>query len=399
MQLSSEHLAAINKYTDAYRIDREKLISYLEKHKTIKLEVFSYCSRVSKRSFDSRGFCSFLKDDTFSPISRETFIRRIPFYFYQAQFLGDKRTGLSKIFPVSKKGMSKDDFEGFFSDLEWVFYDLKISLDIIYNYICDQFSNPPRSNQNEKLSVVLASSAFGNGGLTGRDAFPMWVHYLKLCQELGWTDYTPKRFISAYNYALEASGLEPILYRPLRDYVTYYTRVDDIYVFRGNFPCDPNGVPIMQWTTIRVQNPTTIEFIGQKSCYGELRIGLGPKTVIHVREWYSDAEDDEVFFQYEEEEDDGATTSADVEDEPLMWRQIYAGPLTMEFNNLALKEARLEHKFTQADVATAIGTSVRTYQKWECGETIPDGSNLLRLMNWLNIADPQSLIIYNDYPD
>lgn len=35
----------------------------------------------------------------------------------------------------------------------------------------------------------------------------------------------------------------------------------------------------------------------------------------------------------------------------------------------------------------------RTYQKWENGETIPDGYNLLKLMNWLNLSDPLSLII------
>ena len=71
----------------------------------------------------------------------------------------------------------------------------------------------------------------------------------------------------------------------------------------------------------------------------------------------------------------------------------------MEFNHTALKQARIDHKLTQADVAYAIGTSVRTYQKWESGETTPDGHNLLRLMNWLNISDPQDLITYEDYPD
>ena len=54
---------------------------------------------------------------------------------------------------------------------------------------------------------------------------------------------------------------------------------------------------------------------------------------------------------------------------------------------------------TQNDVAEAIGTSVRTYQKWEGGDTTPDGHNLLRLMNWLEITDVQSLIIYRDCPD
>ena len=82
-----------------------------------------------------------------------------------------------------------------------------------------------------------------------------------------------------------------------------------------------------------------------------------------------------------------------------MWRQIYAGPQTMFFNHEALRNFRTEQKMTQAEVAAAIDTSVRTYQKWESGVTTPDGHNLLRLMCWLNITDVQDLIIYKDYPD
>ncbi len=391
MILSSEQLAVVRKYTDAYRIDQDKLVAYLQKHRTIKLEVFSYCSKVSKRSMGSRGYSVFLNESTYSTVDRDTFMRRIPFYFFQVPFGGDTRTGLSKVFPSDrKKTMTAEDYEAFYTDLEWMFYDLHLPLTTIYDYLGDQFTTPSLENKRGRFGSFLTSSILEERGLSGREAFPMWRHYLHLCQELGWTDYTPQRFISAYNFALEASGLDPILYRPLKDYIiTYYTRIDDTYVFRGNFPCDKNGVPIMRWTTVRVQNAASIEFSGEKSRCGELRILLGPKTRIHIREFY-------------ENEDDGTEidrSSVEFIEEPLMWRQIYAGPQTMEFNHNALKQARIEHKLKQSDVAFAIGTSVRTYQKWESGETIPDGHNLLRLMNWLNISDPQELVIYDDYSD
>lgn len=391
MILSSEQLAVVRKYTDAYRIDQDKLVAYLQKHRTIKLEVFSYCSKVSKRSMGSRGYSVFLNESTYSTVDRDTFMRRIPFYFFQVPFGGDTRTGLSKVFPSDrKKTMTAEDYEAFYTDLEWMFYDLHLPLTTIYDYLGDQFTTPSLKNKRGRFGSFLTSSILEERGLSGREAFPMWRHYLHLCQELGWTDYTPQRFISAYNFALEASGLDPILYRPLKDYIiTYYTRIDDTYVFRGNFPCDKNGVPIMRWTTVRVQNAASIEFSGEKSRCGELRILLGPKTRIHIREFY-------------ENEDDGTEidrSSVEFIEEPLMWRQIYAGPQTMEFNHNALKQARIEHKLKQSDVAFAIGTSVRTYQKWESGETIPDGHNLLRLMNWLNISDPQELVIYDDYSD
>lgn len=391
MILSSEQLAVVRKYTDAYRIDQDKLVAYLQKHRTIKLEVFSHCSKVSKRSMESRGYSGFLNESTYSAVDRDTFIRRIPFYFFQVPFRDDTCTGLSKVFPADHKNtMTAEEYEAFYADLEWMFYDLQLPLTTIYDYLGDQFSAPPKENKRKGFGALISSSILEERGLSGRDAFPMWRHYLHLCHNLGWTDYTPQRFISAYNFALEASDLEPVLYRPLKDYIiTYYTRVDDTYVFRGNFPCDKNGVPIMRWTTIRVQNAASIEFSGEKSRCGELRIVLGPKTKIHIREFY-ETEDDNA------EVDNG---SDEVAGEPLIWRQIYAGPQTMEFNHNALKQARIEHKLKQSDVALAIGTSVRTYQKWESGETTPDGHNLLRLMNWLNISDPQDLITYEDYPD
>ena len=392
MKLSDGQIAIINKYTDPYRIDREKLVTYLQKHRIIKLDVFTYCSKVSKRSFGSRGYSTFLDESTYRAVDRNTFIRRIPFYFFQVPFGGDKRTGLSKIFPVDhSKKMTSDDYEAFYVDLEWMFYDLRLPLATIYDYLSDQFITPsPPKEKGAGLGAVIASSVLEERGLSGREAFPMWRHYLHLCLELGWTDYTPQRFISAYNFALEASGLKPILYRPLKDYIiTYYTRIDDTYVFRGNFPCDKSGAPILRWTTIHVENEAAIEFSADKSRCGELRIVLGPKTKIHIREFYEDS-------------DAGAETEdilPEIDTEPLMWRQIYAGPQTMEFNHATLRQARIDHKLTQADVAHAIGTSVRTYQKWESGETTPDGHNLLRLMNWLNISDPQDLITYEDYPD
>ena len=64
------------------------------------------------------------------------------------------------------------------------------------------------------------------------------------------------------------------------------------------------------------------------------------------------------------------------------WNQVYAGPLTMEFDYKVLKERREEMNYSQSAVAEAVGTILRTYQKWEYGETQPNCYFLLRLMNW-----------------
>ena len=59
-----------------------------------------------------------------------------------------------------------------------------------------------------------------------------------------------------------------------------------------------------------------------------------------------------------------------------------------------IKKLRMQRGMTQKDVADAIGANVRTYQKWESGDSTPDGHYLLRIMNWLDIQDVQDIISY-----
>ena len=61
MKLTAEQISVINRYVDRNQIDAEKLVSYLEKHKTVTSDVFDYCAR-EKRRFGEHGFCMYLKD-------------------------------------------------------------------------------------------------------------------------------------------------------------------------------------------------------------------------------------------------------------------------------------------------------------------------------------------------
>ena len=54
---------------------------------------------------------------------------------------------------------------------------------------------------------------------------------------------------------------------------------------------------------------------------------------------------------------------------------------------------------TQHELANTIGVQLRTYQKWEKGDTIPDGYNLIRLMNYLNIDSVQEFVDNNPFID
>ena len=81
------------------------------------------------------------------------------------------------------------------------------------------------------------------------------------------------------------------------------------------------------------------------------------------------------------------------------WYQVYAGPMTMCFDHTVLRERRKALGYSQEDVALAIDTTVRTYQKWESGETTPNGHYLIRLINWLDIIDVQNIVQYTDFSD
>ena len=379
MKLTAEQIYIITHCTDENYIDREKLVSYLEKHKTIKNEVFQYCSKVTK-GLGPQGYCGYLeKEPMFSPVSRETFMRRLPFYFYLKPFLGKPRSGLSLFIPKANgTAGDADDYESFYVDLEWMLYDLGIPIDVIFNYVQDQLSaapEPKKSLSEALISINAPRNLFWTGQLDRRDLFGYWRHYLRICAEIEWTDYLPTSLITAYNNALEQTGQQPVIYYPIKDCGFDFFRDDSEIVCNGHFPCNANGRPIMKWTSVYVVDPIKISYTGEKSRCGELRITLGPKTLVYYLEKQSEDTDD------------------------CGWKQLYAGPQTMEFDNEALRELRKSKRMTQGNVADAIGTSVRTYQKWESGETTPDGHSLLRLMNWLDVDDVQSLVKSIELPD
>lgn len=391
MTLSETSLAIIAKYTDAYRIDREKLISYLEKHRTIKRDIFKYCTKVSKKSLmESRGYSMYLDDEpVFMPMDRDTFIRRIPFYFQGTGSGENRRSGLSYILPAPVRDYTADDYEEFYKDLEWMYYTLQIPVEYIFSYTRDQVSDGYTKpvSKGKGLHFSIPDSIFDKGGVSCRELFTRWRHYLHLCIELGWTDYMPDRLITAYNLALEAFGMKPIIYYPVTHFGSAFVRDENIITCKGQFPCDENGKPVLRWTSLRINKPADLEYPAHKSREATLTIKLGPATTIHALL----PEDDESGFEVTPFEDEPAATGGN-----LSWYQIYAGPQTMFFDHEALKEFRVTRGMTQAEVADAIGASTRTYQKWESGATTPDCQNLLRLMNWLNIDNVQDLIKYDE---
>lgn len=395
MKLTDEQMRIIEDYVDESLVDRDKLIQYLEKHRIIKNDIFPRCSLAKKKSFPrDEAYCFDLESErSYRPLTREKFIRRIPFFFYTVLNSSGEthRAPLWYALPSDRNSLLGDDeLESIYTDLEYMFYDLAIPLDVIFDYVSLQLHPPAKIRKrsdrdiSERYYEVFADLATQTlsekSRLTTKEVFVQWRHYLRLCQRLGWSDYTPARFLSAYNYAREAVGLQPIIYYP-SVYMGIATHTTDrnVLVFKGNFPCDDDGKPILRWTNLKVTHPQSVTFSEEKSRFGELTIVAGPKSKVYECGLEYDDED-HLHYNYE---------SSD-------WDCIYVGPQNMIFNYHALKEYREECGLTQKELAEAIDVSVRTYQKWEAGSTMPDCNNLIRIMHWLGIRDVQQLIVYDE---
>lgn len=348
--ISNNELKVIEQYIDKEFYDTEKLIKYLNMHDIVGNEIFSYCDR--KTDANGRNtYTNWLDDEYgYTPLPVKEFVHRIPFYFYakdrssEYKHFGSLHELLSAAIGFQKN--NKRSCDEVYDALDYMFYHLKLSLTDIFSYWIDQ------------------------AGTVSGDLFFQWNHYLHLCEDAGIDKYYPERFITAYNMLLEHFNMPLIIYEVGEAFIgELFIRNGTNVTFEGQFPCDNKGNPILKWIGVDASNIMNAKCTCEKSKTGRLTIEITPKTIIRLLNVYNNEDDDEDY-----------------------WYQVYAGPQTMEFDYEVLKEKRKQLKYTQQEVADAIGATVRTYQKWENGETTPDGHYLLRLMNWLDITDVQNVV-------
>jgi len=347
--LTQKEKDIISRHVNKDKYDIEKLLEYLSRSEVVGNEIFNYIIKEANKNDDAETEwfgISELKDKVYyTPVSRQSFIRRIPFYFYEQKDKKDLKLGKLTLLV----GLSKDnvDLEKLYLDLETLHYDYELEVTTIFNYVISQTG----------LTKCI-------------DVFNQWVDYNKIITTSKLSlSRTPKCFIADYNKALVKAGRKPIIYDVDSD-VAYWSdcflRKNNELILSGKFPVE-NGKPILEWIGVELSNIGEVEFEHNEYFDGLLKIELLPNSVVKVRNAYDDS---------------GA------------WWQIYAGPQMMFFDHTIFKREREKLKYTQQYIADAIQTSVRTYQKWENGETIPDGNNIIRLMNILDIDSIQLLIKY-----
>ncbi|WP_165980235.1 helix-turn-helix domain-containing protein [Paenibacillus amylolyticus] len=312
----------------------EKLVDYLSRHEVVGLEVFSYL-----------GFNKMNKY-LFHPVNKEEFIRRIPFYFHKSQKrnlddLGTVYDFVSRVLEYFRNNY-EEELERFYNTLEKLYYDYKLDTVTIFNYTIRQ-----------------------TGYVGEFESIYTWLHYLELAQKLGLDEKTPKNLIVDYNIVREKTGLKPVIYQINDMYIgNYIERHGNILKMSGIFPCDHNNQPILKWIGVLIKNAKRIWVDVNDRHKGFLYVEITPRTKVWGLNVYG-------------EDEDGSD----------IWYDLYTGPLLMDFDYEVIKDRRVAIGMTQKQVAEAIGASSRTYQKWERGETTPDGHYLLRLMNALDIKE------------
>ena len=348
--LNKEQENFIKQYINKEIFDVEKVIYYLQLHDIVGEEIFEIAQKENKYygRLITHGY-------GYNPISTDVFVRRIPFYFYTPEFehdmLGDLSDIIISIYKLDTHDIKDNNtLEELYGILEKMFYVRGMSIRDIMNYA-------------HKISHTNYEGEF----------FYKWAHYLDLCDKLHIDNKYPKNFLFETNRVLKMAGEEPDIFEP--GYVGFnepYIRDGNEIIVGGEFPYTEDNQAALQWIGVWLENAAYVKVC---DAYGmdepkfiekELHIGLTPSTKIYLPN----------------------TTK----DNKLIWEPIYFGPLVMEFDNSTLKKFRKRAKLTQKIVAESIGIQIRTYQKWEKGEVKPDGYNLIRLMNFLDISSVQDFL-------
>ena len=405
----------VKEYVDPDYYNHDILIDYLCNHNIVESEVFrlslkmqsvaSVRGDIRSRFTDSvpqnqpvqtARLRQRLPDQStgFYPTTIEEFLDRMPFYFFvnksKVRFGNFVDLAISYKYNESAhdyynlKVQNSGYWEPLYTQLDYLFYDAHVPLEEIFTYISTQ-----------------------TGNIKDRyDLFEKWFTYIKLCQKLGCTDYTPVNLLYSLNVLLEKAGAEPIIYTPQArmGFNEYFERTPGTIVFGGEFPVDPEtGEVVNRWIGIWCENVKFVrarwhkskipayddeeenyDLIGDQYLVTEIEVGLLADTIIYAAN---------IGEEFEE--------NVPIENPELMfkWFPIYFGPKQLTFDFDVLKAKREEYKWKQEDVSSRIGVNIRTYQNWETHSTTPDAQNLLRLMNLFNIERVQDLMTTVDIPD
>lgn len=357
----------IAKYVDSNTFNIEALKDFL----------MNTSGRVSGRVFDialmNTKYGSYLsisfnrtyivhEDEGYNPVDVETFIRRIPFYFYLSGSRSRNRNNLHFLTSSYEKEIERNsghtrknidkyelvdhiDYEPIYKCLEKMFYEYKMDLELIFSY------------------YQLGASKVENYTI-----FKKWVEYCELYyNEHGLVE--PTNFLLCdLNKLRIANGLEPYRYsispNDFTEFRTIYTSGDfqKSMFFAGMVPYDQDDKVCIEWINLWVE-----------------KIGN-----IKIRPHGADIKD-RYFIEFSIELTDDSriywlNNCYPKNEGSYYWKPVYLGPNAAVFSGDELTAYRKFLEMSRETMANITGTSIRTYTNWENGKGQPDADALIKII-------------------
>lgn len=385
--ITSEEELIVRKYINQQYFEIDKIIEYLNTNSFISKDIFlNYFTPIARGKFN----LTYL--NSFKEINRDKFIKRIQIYFYDVNLKNEFQPSMTDFFngylqfinkgkkietfnEFDKLYPSDIDFEPLYSILDELIYDYSIDIDRVLNYIQEQ-----------------------RGSVKYHIIFRYWYGYLKLLDFNKINDIKmifPKNILYSYNVELEKNGFKPIIHFPatLGDdndspYVVY--RRNKVLNIGGFFPFDDEGNPVFKWIGIWFENVKNIKWVVSKPKTQEHDIQYNSSPSLRMVLKFELCHNTRIFLAYRQHI--GRDEFMEEEKFKEYWKLEYCGPSLMKLDCSIITKKREELGYSPKDVSEATGINLRTYQRIEVGEGSPDGLNLIKIMNFLDIGFYDELI-------
>ena len=360
MELVTSHISKAgidiirqNVNEDVYNI--RGIISYIENHDVITNEIFYNLDMLNDYQKDiTKNYLAYYRN-----IDKETFIRRIPIYFYD--YGASKKNCTINDFFISYFNGKKfdksigDGIERKMLMLEKMMYYYGININIMLEYLYNQ-------GGKENLNYT----------------FEKWFEYLELIGRNN-EKYYPHNILTGLNYELrEQKGMEYI-FSP--EIIRIEIHDDKLVKLIGLFPTHTDGSIIFDWVglwtekIIKITSATRNQYSLIES---KMKLVLQNQPIM-INEVNIEVSADSMIYLSEERMING--------DIIPVWREIYRGINQIEYDYTLIAYYREKMRISQKEMSNDLRINLRTFQRFEAGETKPDALDFMKIMKYLKIED------------
>lgn len=375
-KISPQEEIIVRRFVTSKFFDVDLFIDYLNSHETIGFDIFTNSNTGEKVGF------TFLK--AYKPLRQKEFIRRIPIYFYDINSKKNDESYMSELFrdyvltkyepKLDIKVFREDsifgpdtDLEPLYELLQKIIHDFKIPLDRVFGYFSTHFG------RNFKSKIVFH-----------------WAQYIEQLEKVDESNVFPESLYYAINVLLLSQNKTPRLVMPERTFASKPVFDSELkkqlFSVEGFFPVNENGELVMDWVGVWFEDIEEWNF--KKSEYSEEDIDyifFGNQTPKCLGKIIFTVKPESRIFVLRRRKNEA-------NEFVNQWEQVFSGSKVTEFTFKPLVERREKKKLSQKEIAELADINLRSYQRIEKGESIPDALNLIALMSILGIDSKEEFI-------